>query len=73
MTLREIEESAKNFLTPEEASEVLGCKPYTINCQAKADPSKLGFAVCLMGSNVRIPRLAFLHWLRYGNAAVHTD
>lgn len=73
MTLRELEESTKNFLTPKEVSEVLGCKPYTINCQAKADPSKLGFAVCLMGSDVRIPRLAFLHWLRYGNAAVHTD
>lgn len=73
MTLHEMEESAKHFLTPEEVSEVLGCKPYTINCQAKADPSKLGFAVCLMGASVRIPRQAFLHWLRYGNAAVRTD
>ncbi len=73
MTLREIEDSSKHFLTPEEVSEVLGCKPYSINCQVKSDPSKLGFAVCLMGTNVRIPRQAFLHWLKFGNAVVQVE
>ena len=68
MTLQQIIESDKHFLMPTDVAEVLGCKPYSINCQAKEDPEKLGFAVCIMGSTVRIPRLAFLHWLSFGNA-----
>lgn len=73
MTFQQIRESTKNFLIPEDVAEVLGCKPYSINCQAKADPAKLVYPVCLMGSSVRIPRLAFIHWMQYGNAAVHID
>ena len=71
MTFQQIQESDKNFLIPEDVAEVLGCKPYTINCQAKADPDKLGFPICMMGTTVRIPRLAFIHWMQYGKSAVY--
>jgi hypothetical protein len=70
MTWDEIKESDKTFLTPEDVREVLGCMPYTINVQAKEDPSKLGFAVSIMGSRIKIPRLAFIRWMTYGNAPV---
>lgn len=73
MTRTEIEQSSLEFLTPEQASEVLGCKPYAINVQAQADPSKLGFPVCVMGSRVRIPRRAFLRWLDGGAPRAMTD
>lgn len=73
MTFQQIRESDKNFLVPEDVAEVLGCKPYSINTQAKADPGRLGFPVCLMGSCVRIPRLAFIHWMQYGNAAIQIE
>ena len=73
MTFQQIRESEKNFLTPADVAEVLGCKPYSINCQVKADAGKLGFPVCMMGDTVRIPRLAFIHWMQYGNAAIHID
>lgn len=73
MTRTEIEQSPMEFLTPEQASELLGCKPYAINVQAKEDPAKLGFPVCVMGSRVRIPRRAFLRWLERGNAPAMTD
>ena len=73
MTLEQMRKSEKIFLVPEEVAEVLGCKPYSINLQAKADPEKLGFPVCLMGASVRIPRMAFIHWIQYGNAAIHID
>lgn len=73
MTFRQIMESDKDFLIPKDVADVLGCQPYTINCQAKADPAKLGFPVCMMGTNVRIPRLAFIHWMRFGNAAIRYD
>ena len=73
MTLKEITESAADFLTPEQVAEVLGCKPYAINAQAKEDARRLGFPVCMMGTRVRIPRLGFLHWLRFGNAPLIMD
>lgn len=73
MTRAEIEASALEFLTPEQASEVLGCKPYAINVQAQANPAMLGFPVCVMGSRVRIPRRAFLRWLEGGSPRAMTD
>ena len=68
MTLTEIEQSEKLFLTPSDVAPVLGCKPYLINVQAHEDIGKLGFPASLVGTRVRIPRLAFLHWLKYGTA-----
>lgn len=70
MTMKEIRESDKDFLTPSEVQEVLGCDTYSINVQAKEDASKLGFPVVILGTRVRIPRLGFLHWMQYGNAPV---
>ena len=70
MTFEEIQESDKYFLTPEDVKDVLGCMPYSINLQAKEDASKLGFPVCMVGTRVKIPRLAFVHWMLYGNAPV---
>lgn len=68
MTLKEMQESDKDFLTPEDVAEVLGCDQYAVNLQAQADPLKLGFAVNVMGRRVRIPRRPFLRWLEVGNA-----
>lgn len=52
----------KAFITPLELSKVLGCQPYSINRQVASDPSALGFPVMKIGTNVRIPREAFLKW-----------
>lgn len=65
VTLEQIRDSDKDILTPEDVHEVLGCGAYSINVQAKSDPSKLGFPVCLIGSRVRIPRIGFLNWFEY--------
>ena len=70
MTFQEIQASNKDFLTPEDIRDVVGCMPYSINIQAKEAPEKLGFPVCIMGNRVKIPRLGFLHWMMYGNAPV---
>jgi hypothetical protein len=70
MTLEQMRDSRKDFLTPEDVSDVLGCMPYTINIQAKEDATLLGFPVCVTGSRVRIPRLAFIHWMMYGYSPV---
>ena len=59
MTLSEIRSSDIDFLYPKDVCEVLQCHPYSINIQAKEDPAKLGFPVTIIGTRVRIPRLAF--------------
>lgn len=67
MTLETLRSDTREFITPADIAPILGCKPYSINMQAKADASKLGFPVCMMGTNVRIPRRAFLRWTELGN------
>ena len=73
MTLNEIKGSSAEFLTPAQVAGVIGCAPYAINVQAKADASKLGFPVCVMGRRVRIPRRAFVAWLEGGNAKAERE
>ena len=73
MTLQEMRDSTKEFLTPEEVAGCIGCMPYSITSQAKEDATRLGFAVTVIGTRVRIPRRAFLHWVRFGNAPVFAE
>lgn len=63
MTIDQMRISDKTMLSPDEVSEVLGCNGYAINLQCKEDPRKLGFPVCVLGTRVRIPRVAFLKWV----------
>lgn len=62
MTIDEIRASDKAVLIPRDVAGVLGCGQYAINLQAKADPSKLGFPVTVIGTRVKIPRTGFLNW-----------
>lgn len=67
MTLQEIRESEKDFLTPQDVAEVLGCAPYMINVQVKQDIAEgvnsFGFPISKIGTRVRIPRRAFLRFV----------
>lgn len=72
MTYQEILESDKEFLIPKDVAPVLNCHPYSINIQAKTDPAKLGFPIVMIGTRVRIPRLAFIRWMNCGNAPTIT-
>lgn len=67
MTYEEILKTDKPFLTPSDVAEVLGCKPYSVNLQAREDIGKLGFPASLIGTRVRIPRLGFINWITGGN------
>ena len=73
MTFEEIERSDKDFLIPADIAQVLGCKPFSINVQAKEDISALGFPAAKIGTRVLIPRLGFIRWVRYGNAKICDD
>lgn len=62
MTLAEMRASSKTNLSPADVAQVLGCKPYSINVQAKIDIGKLRFPCYMLGTRVKIPRLAFIDW-----------
>jgi hypothetical protein len=64
MTLDDIEKINKQFLVPTDVAPYLGVHPYSINVQAQKDPSKLGFPVIVMGSRVKIPKLAFIKFMK---------
>lgn len=68
MTFSEIEHSEKDFLIPADVADFIGCKPYSLNVQAKEDITKLGFPAALVGTRLLIPRLGFIRWVKYGNA-----
>lgn len=63
MTLDELRALDDPMITPVKASKILGCAPYSINVQARTNPEALGFPVCVIGTRVKIPRLAFIRWL----------
>lgn len=63
MTLDEIRNLDREYLLPREVASILGCKPYAINVWAKQNPKGLGFPTCVIGSRVKVPRLAFIQWL----------
>ncbi len=64
MTIKEITESDKTFLTATDIAAVLEVDAASIRSQAQEDPRKLGFNVIVIGSRVKIPRLAFLAFLK---------
>lgn len=64
MTLEEIRNYDREWLTPTQIAGVLGCNPYSINVQAKYDKehgiSSFPFVVMLIGTQCKILRKSFL-------------
>lgn len=64
MTMDEIKRSDKMYLIPSDISGILGCAAYNINLQVKADKengiNSFPFPTILIGTRVKIPRLAFI-------------
>lgn len=63
-SLEEIEAMDREFLTPAIVAGCLHWDPYSINIQAHADPSRLGFPVVIHGRRVQIPKESFLRFCR---------
>ena len=63
MTLKEIETSDKSILTASDVAELLNVNPHSLRMQAQSDPDKLGFPVVVIGTRVKIPRIAFLNFM----------
>lgn len=63
MTLAEIKALDKDIITASQAAGPLGCDPQFIRSAAHKRPELLGFPVTVMGSRVKIPRLAFIRYM----------
>ena len=66
MTLDEIRASDKTVLTPAEVAPVLGCDAQDIRVQARIAPERLGFNVIVVGTRIKIPRIAFIKYMTGG-------
>ncbi|MBR4457615.1 MAG: helix-turn-helix domain-containing protein [Clostridia bacterium] len=64
MTLEEIRRSEAVMLLPKDVAPVLGMHPYSISLLAKQ--GRLPFPYIRSGNRTKIPREAFLEWLRTG-------
>lgn len=64
MTLSDVRAMDREYLIPREVAAVLGADPQYIRIAAKQEPERLGFPVCVIGTRVKIPRLAFIRWMK---------
>ncbi|MBQ5796025.1 MAG: helix-turn-helix domain-containing protein [Kiritimatiellae bacterium] len=62
MTIDEIRRVDAPWLTPADVAEVLKCDAQSLRDQARNDPGKLGFPVCVIGNKTIIPRTSFLRF-----------
>ncbi len=65
-TVEELEQIDRAYLLADDIAGVLRLTPHYIRYFAKREPEKLGFPVIVVGSRVRIPKAAFLHFMKYG-------
>lgn len=63
MTLDEMKEMDREYLTPMQVCKVLHCHAYGINVAAREHPETLGFPVIMVGKRVKIPRRAFIKYM----------
>ena len=66
MTLEEIEALETEVLTPQQVAVILETNPQSIRVQAAECPERLGFPVIVIGSRVKIPRKAFIAFMKGG-------
>ena len=64
MTLEELEALDAEVLTLAQVAPVTGFNQDTLRGQARECPELLGFPVIVAGSGVRVPKQAFLRFMR---------
>ena len=70
MTLKDVVNMDKAYLTPAEAAEILECDPHAIRVAAKKAPEQLRFPTILIGNRVKIPRLPFVEFMTKLNGEI---
>jgi hypothetical protein len=63
-TLKDIENSSRDYITINQAADVLGSCYLTMKKTIDNNPEKLGFPVIKVGNRVKIPKQPFLKIMR---------
>lgn len=63
MTVAEMKQSDKTFLTASDVAAVLNCDPQAVRIMARTKPERLGFPVILVRTRLKIPRVPFLRYM----------
>lgn len=63
MSIEELLQSNKDFLTPVEVSKILHSDPQVIRTTARQAPHLIGYPYTFIGNRMKIPRLGFIAWL----------
>lgn len=66
MTLEELEALPREVLTCKQIAPILGAKADNLHQQAVERPERLGFPVIVIKSRVKIPKAAFISYMRGG-------
>ena len=65
MTIREIEESAKEMLSPNDIADIFGSDPATIRESVKQGlPGFEALQPVVVGNRVKFPKARFLKWVK---------
>lgn len=64
MTLEDLEALDREMLTPADVAPILGYNPQTIRTAAREAPWQLKFPFVMIGSRMKIPKTAFVAWMR---------
>ena len=64
MTLKELAALDVEMLTPTFVAEMTGLNPQTIRTAARTNPRALPFPTLVIGNRVKIPKAAFVRWMR---------
>ena len=64
MSIKEIENLDREFLTPTEVGQFFGVTGHQIAVQARTAPQSLGFPIVQIGKRYKFPKAGFLRFVR---------
>lgn len=64
MSIKEIENLNREFLTPAEVGQFFGVTGHQIAVQARTAPQSLGFPIVQIGKRYKFPKAGFLRFVR---------
>ena len=62
-TLQDLINCPRDFLTPQQVGDVLGCDPQNLRIMARQRPDLMRFEFQIVGNRVKFPKRQFLRYM----------
>lgn len=62
-TLQDLINCPKDFFTPQQVGDVLGCDPQALRTMARQQPQLMRFEFQVVGNRVKFPKRPFLRYM----------